>query len=69
MTNLYCDKVFERFAHFESLNVQVTGMQEVIDPLSAVMICLFIRQRYNEHRAAKQSPQGLTSDCAISLSW
>lgn len=53
MTNLYRNEVFERFAHFESLDVQVTGMQEVVDPLSAVMVCLFIRQRYNQHRTEK----------------
>mmetsp|Transcript_30576 Transcript_30576/g.65610 ORF Transcript_30576/g.65610 Transcript_30576/m.65610 type:complete len:209 (-) Transcript_30576:971-1597(-) len=33
-----CDKVLERFRHFQTLDVQVTCMQKVIHPLAALMV-------------------------------
>lgn len=35
-----CNVVFERLAHFQSFNMKLTCMQEVVDPLTAIVICL-----------------------------
>lgn len=39
-THVDGDKVLERFAHLQPLNVQVAGMQEVVDPLLAAVVRL-----------------------------
>jgi hypothetical protein len=40
MTHLYRYEVLQRFAHLQSFNVEMPGMQEIIDPLTAVMVRL-----------------------------
>lgn len=40
LTYIYGDEVFQRLAHLQSLNVQVTRVQKVVDPLAAVVVSL-----------------------------
>lgn len=39
-TNLDGDEVLERFAHLQTFNMKMTSVEEVIDPLSAIMVRL-----------------------------
>jgi hypothetical protein len=38
--HVYGDEVFERLAHFETFYMKVTGMEEIINPRIAIVICL-----------------------------
>ena len=40
MANLDCNEVFERFRHLQALNLEMTRVQEVLDPLGVAKICL-----------------------------
>jgi hypothetical protein len=39
-TDLDGDKVLERFRHLQTFDVEMTGMEEVVDPLLAIMVRL-----------------------------
>jgi hypothetical protein len=43
------NKVLQRFTHFETSNVEMPSMQEVIDPLATVMISLQFHQYKSTH--------------------
>lgn len=64
-THLDCDEILQRLAHLQPLNMQVPRMQEVVDPLPAVVISL---SRASDQDASFSMAYELTSDCAISLS-
>lgn len=67
--HLYRDEVFQRFAHFQALDVQMTGVQEVVDPLSALMVGLPKENSISKrHICIALTKRNFTSDCAISLS-
>jgi len=68
VTNLYCDKVLERLAHFQTLNVQVTGVQKVVDPLPAIVVSLLKQTSADQLQFLSGGALIPTSDCAISLS-
>lgn len=39
-TDLDGDEILERFAHLQTFNVKMTSVEEIIDPLSAIMVRL-----------------------------
>jgi len=43
-THLYRYEVFQRFTHFQSFNVEMPSVKEIINPLTAVMVCLIHRK-------------------------
>lgn len=40
MTDVDSDQIFERFRHLQTLNVEMASMDEIVDPLTAVVIGL-----------------------------
>jgi hypothetical protein len=68
------DKVLERLAHFETLDMQVTSVQEVVHPRVATVIRL-TREEEEEGSVTRELRECAnffserTSDWASSLSW
>ena len=56
------DKVLERLAHLQTLDVQVTGVQEIVHPRMAVMICLTRKVCHTRAARTHECFSGRTSD-------
>ena len=65
-THVNGDKVLQRFTHLEALDMQMTGVYEIIHPRPTVVKCLRRSETAVETRFQNKT---LTSACAISLSW
>jgi hypothetical protein len=57
------DKVLQRFTHFETSNVEMPSMQEVIDPLTTVMISLQTHQPKINSIQSQDLPQIEQAHC------
>jgi len=44
ITHLYRYEVFQRFAHFQSFNMEMPSVKEIINPLTAIVVCLIDRK-------------------------
>jgi hypothetical protein len=65
-TYIYRDEILQRLAHFQTFDMQVTSVKEVVDPIIAFVISL--RAKKNEHDTRLIRSDRITSDCATSLS-